>query len=349
MKHKKAVSPEKGRRTAGFERLAIKGTVCLQKLKGNEETGIDVFFSPSNRGPSCNQNCRHCYFFSYYSGKEGIIPASQVPDVLLKLKSQGYKKFYPITSELLLAENWKEILAATGDQYLSSNGILIAYGGQKLLDELYTCGIREIVITASITSSHDSLHFVSKEVVEAAFNEIKKFNSENLGRRFSIVATIVITSENYNKVAEMCKHAYEVYGANIVKFVALVPIFTEHSDFSPSIEQLRIAVSQMIRAREFYPHDKLYIQRSGTLGTYGLAEEKKKKICPAGETILAIHSMDEEAPVTPCIFMPSFPIGHIEKGEIVLDETHNSFIQFKTSALNSGYCPAYALGTHIDF
>ncbi|MBI5697586.1 MAG: radical SAM protein, partial [Thaumarchaeota archaeon] len=215
------------------------GSLSLQKLT-DPTIGLNLFFTSAVAKPVCNAACRHCYYFANYSANGSRdqsvvgatksahpsyppITAAEIPAAIDSMRTAGYEKFYLITSEVLLAQNWKAILKASGDGYLNTNGVMIAKKGQPILQEISDCGVTQIVITANTSDSHDLLKFTPKAVVQAAFDEIHKFNATNPGKAFKTVVTVVLTSENFDKIAEICKHIREHYSAQIAKFVALIP------------------------------------------------------------------------------------------------------------------------------
>lgn len=309
-----------------------------------DKVGIDIFFTPKGDKPICNEACNHCYYFQNFEDGTQPIPAQDVPTIVAGLKQLGYGNVFLITSEILLAPNWKELIKASGDTYVNTNGRVIA-AKKSLLEELTEVGIKQIVITANITQSHQQIGLTPKAIVEAAFKHIKAYNSSQPHPSFNTVATAIITSENYGKVPEMCAYVHDVYGANGVKFIALVPFKKEHAKLVPSLEQLLTSVGQIQEMRQKYKPEEFYIQRGGTIGTQGLSPEKIAGVCPAGVSLHAVKSLQDGSPVTPCIYIKE-PIGYMEGGSVKIDKYKlSAFLGLKSSALHAGYCPAHMIGT----
>jgi len=342
----KSAMPSPGSAAGGsfFQESASK------KKLAEGSVGFDILFTPKQGKPVCNSSCSHCYYFANYGGSDAKPPVSaeKVPSIMAQLKEIGYGKFYLITSELLLADNWKEIISASRDNYVNTNGRIIVEKGQALLIELFACGIRQVVLTANITPSHSLLNFTPKKIVEAAAQEVRSFNKGNAGKRFSLMLSIIVTSENFNKIGEMCGYAKDVCGANVAKFLALIPFSNSDTKLSPSPAQLSKAISQLKAMRKKYPAAEFYIERGGTLGTAGLRDEKKSKFCPAGERMFTIKTLENGGPVSPCIYTPSISIGRIENGKPLIDRAlYRKFMELKKSALLADRCPAYALANKL--
>ena len=315
--------------------------------KTNEGSpSLDIFFTPRGSVPVCNQSCSGCYYFANYNSKEKAISASEVPDLIKHFKELGFEVFFPITSEILLADNWKDYFKMTGDTYVNTNGKVIASKGKSLLEELADAGIKQIIMTGNVTNSHDALNLTSKPIVEKAFSNIFKYNSSNPEKHFKTGATMTITSENFNLVQYMCEYAHDVYKTDAVKFVAYIPLNGNLAGLAPSLEQLAVSLAQIDEMRQHYDPSTFYIQRGGTMGSQGLSEEKISGLCPAGESLYAVKSMENGSPVTPCIYIPHIAVGHVSDGAIVIDKKAlDEFNQFKLKTINEGYCPAHAITT----
>lgn len=312
----------------------------MKKL-GSGKPGLNIFFSPKDTKPVCNATCKGCYLFRNYDNGQEALPTQTVPEVVESMKKQGYELFYPITTELLLAPNWEEILRATGDKHINTNGKIIAKKGFEILDKIVAAGVTQIVITANISDSHDMIALTDRATVQSAFDAIKSFNEKN-GNALTTVATVIVTSENFDKIEYLCWYVYEMYKCNAVKFIAYIPFSDELRYLSPTLEQLKISIEQIEAQRKNYPQEVLYIQRGGTLGSQGLSVEKVAKLCPAGEKIHGIKSLKTGAIVTPCIYFPDFEIGKVVDGKVVLTNGYTEFLKLKEKALQEGYCPAHA-------
>lgn len=332
----------------------FEGSLSKHKLADSSPSkpGVDIFYTPRGEKPVCNSACKGCYFFTNYKAGESAITASAVPDLVSKLKGEGYGSIYLISSETLLAPNWKEIIKATGDKYVNTNGKIIASHGDKILGELAEAGVKQLVMTANVTPSHQTIKLTPAGIVETAFNNVKAFNAANPNQAFTTVATAILTTENYGKVPEICDFVHDVYGANGVKFIAYVPfsgdILPGIPELTPSFEQIGVAVGQIEEMRSKFDQNEFYVQRGGSLGTQGLTPKKAEKLCPAGEALHVVKSLEDGAPVTPCLYIPQFPVGHMEKGQVVVDDKKlKAFQDYKAQALAAGYCPALALNTAL--
>jgi len=331
-----------------------------QKIPGSQKKlsmidknnpGISLFFTPFGEVPTCNHNlCTHCYYKAAYKwidiAKYPVVESTDIIKIAKQLKSSGYNNiFFPITSELLLAPNWKEIVDILNHGYINTNGIIIAERGCEILDEIAEVGIKGIVITANITKSPEILNLTPKEIIEVAFDEIRKYNLRNPERAFETTATVTVTAENYNKIFEMCDYVYTVYKADRVRFLTVIPTSHDLCDLVASLDELSVATHQIIQARKKYSKDDFYIQRDGPIGSQYLKPEKLKGYCVAGDEF-SIISLKDNSPVNPCIFIPGLPIGKILKGEVIIDRQKRALFKWiKATAIKIGCCPAYAIAT----
>jgi MoaA/NifB/PqqE/SkfB family radical SAM enzyme len=318
-----------------------------QRLADHATKNLGVFFTPRADVPVCNLKCSHCSFYAFYKEGEKAIAAKEVPSVIAPLKEQGFN-ISLFTSEILLAENWKEILRANNDNYVDSNGILIARKGKGLLYELRSAGVSNLTITANVSESHRLLGFSPEGIVDAAFGAIRRFNAENPAAAFRATATVVLTAENSGTIGAICSQVRTRYLADAVKFVVLNPVSELTRRLAPSIGQVRESIRQINEVRESgkYAKEEFFIQRSGSLGTYGLPEGKKSRACPAGNLFSAVISLENGADVRPCIHIRAHPIGSVQGGKIIIDEGKLSgFLKLKEKALDDDYCPAHAINT----
>ena len=271
------------------------------------------------------------------------IPSSQVPDLVEKSSLLGYSSVFLITSELLLAENWQEIINSTGDTYVNTNGKIIASKGKSILEDMEKSGIEQIVITANIPGYHSGLDLTDEDLVQKAFQNIHNYKS----KQFNTIATVIVTSENYSHLSEMADYVKNVYKADGVKFISYLPLPPNGiTELSPTLEQLEEAIDLISELREKYDVEEFAIQRSGTFGSQGLSDSKKKQFCPAGDSLVTIISQEEGTPVTPCIFISDVEIGNIQEGVPIIDgDQLDSFLQLKEQAIQDGYCPAHYIST----
>jgi MoaA/NifB/PqqE/SkfB family radical SAM enzyme len=314
--------------------------------------GIDFMFTPQGDTPVCNQSCNGCYYFANYKPGEKAISSGNIPNLALGLAESGYHNLFLTTSELLLASNWEELLRATGNKYVNTNGRIIVTRGEAILDRMANAGVEQIVITANITRSHQSLNLVPQNVVETAFRKINSYNASHPDNTFGTEATVIMTAENYDRVVEMGDYVHDVYQANAVKFIAYMVVDGKGGlpELMPSKLQLAMVAEQIAKLREKFNLDEFYVQRGGSLGTQGLTSEKLEGLCPAGDALRSVKSFAEGAEVTPCIYIPQVRIGQIEGGKVVIDAGKlGEFTDFKTRALDEGLCPAFAINSRSSY
>ncbi len=332
----------------GLVMLMAKISKSQKKLKAiiDGEKGVDVLFTTNAKKPVCNSSCNGCYYFAQYNNGFEPISSEDVPFTLQLLKEQGFTNPFLITSELLLADNWDELVKQAGYKHLNTNGKQIALGKHRLLEFIEWAGIEQIVITANIPHLHDGLNLTAAQYVESAFGTIQNYHKK-FGKKFSTGATVIVTSDNYKKIQEMATHVKEVYQADFVKFLCYLPLEGGVTHLMPSLVQVSAIVEQINELREQYDPGEFYVQRSGTLGTQQLSSKKANGLCPAGDGMVSIKSMQDGAPVVPCIFVPEYVIGITKWGKIVLEEEKlGSFLEVKQDALSAGYCPAHYLLTN---
>lgn len=321
---------------------------------GKGARSLDILFTPVSDRPVCNAHCNGCYFMNNYSTRpDGTasddlllkpLRATEVPATVARARAVGYEEIFTLGTELLMAPNWKEIIEAIGDKYVNTNGELIAHRGQKFLAELADAGIEQIVITANITPSHEQLNLTERTRVEAAFREIQVYNEAHPQISFRTVATVILTTENYDRLPEMARHVHDVYRAGGVKILAFVPLDHALLEFSPSKDQLAESIAQIEALRKEYAPSEFYIQRGGTLGSQKLSAEKVDRFCPAGDFCITLRSLQDGTPVTPCIFLPTISIGEVRNGLPVVDADQlAAFKEVKQRALDADYCPAHAI------
>lgn len=316
-------------------------TFSANKLDREDTKQVSLFFSPREGKAACDSKCSHCLFFRQFEGGQTPVGAGKVSQAIKSFRKSGADVVFLSTSELFLAKNWQGIIRANGDKYVNTNGRRIAKEGQPLLAQIRDAGIEELVLTANFGGSGD-LQLTGRDTVEEAFRQISIFNRENPAKAFSVVASIILTRDNCLMVLEACDYALKVCKANIVKFLSLIPL-TWNGDMAPTPRQLESAAKQIDAARAIFQKDALFIERSGTLGFWGVDEKRKKRACPAGERMVAVRSLADGSPASPCIFLPDTVIGRMENGKIILESGPlEKFLVFKAAALEQNLCPAYA-------
>src|SRR3989338_3517465 len=145
----------------------------------NGEKSISVFFTPREQKPVCNEACNGCYYFANYTPGQSAISAVEVPAVLRALSEARFSNQFLMTSELLLAPNWRDLVKLAGYNYINTNGRIIVRRGIPLLEEIAEACIKQLVVTANLPPYNEELNLTRPEVVQAAFDVINQYNSIN--------------------------------------------------------------------------------------------------------------------------------------------------------------------------
>ena len=249
----------------------------------------------------CNANCEHCYI-SYSGNMSG--------EDLVKM-CQAFKNKYNIIingTEPLLHEDYFEAFKLSDQSRILTNGLIINKD-TNILKKIKEIGIKNIAMSYHFGTD---ISTVPQSIVENAIIKIKK---QNLNPELMCT----ITTENYDKLDEICKKAIALGVDTIRLFNCINTGKCEFncSDLCLNEEQTKYFFKQLIEMRKKYSEDILKIKRNGLFG-----KNNDNPNC----NFKCVASIDEvvitpDGNVYPCIFMtkPGYEIGHYENGKILLD------------------------------
>lgn len=263
-----------------------------------EYTGKQVtIMSCSN----CNANCEHCYI-SYTGNMSG--------EDLLKM-CRAFKNKYKIIingTETLLHEDYFEAFKLSDQSRILTNGLVINQDA-SILKKIWETGIKNIAMSYHFGTE---ISTVPQRVVENAITKIKE---QNLNPELMCT----ITTENYDKLDEICKKAINL-GVGTIRFLNCIntgKCESNSSNLCLNEEQIKYFFNQPIEMRKKYSKDVLRIKRNGLFG-----KNNDNPNC----NFKCLASIDEvvitpDGNVYPCIFMTKtgYETGHYENGKILLD------------------------------
>ncbi len=249
----------------------------------------------------CNANCEHCYI-SYSGNMSG--------EDLVKM-CQAFKNKYKIIingTEPLLHEDYFEAFKLSDQSRILTNGLIINKD-TNILKKIKETGIKNIAMSYHFGTD---ISTVPQSIVENAIIKIKK---QNLNPELMCT----ITTENYDKLDEICKKAIAL-GVDTIRLFNCIntgKCELNCSDLCLNEEQTKYFFKQLIEMRKKYSEDILKIKRNGLFG-----KNNDNPNC----NFKCVASIDEvvitpDGNVYPCIFMtkPGYEIGHYENGKILLD------------------------------
>lgn len=257
----------------------------------------------------CNINCEHCYI-SYRGNRNA--------DELLQLVTVLNEKYNIILNgaEILTDIDYLKSFEYVKQNYFMSNGLAI-YDNPKILDTIMGYGITSISLSYHF-GIQDNISVMSPEKIEKVINLI-------LQKGLQVRLLTTITSDNYNKILEMCDKSVQL-GARGLKFTNfLLQGNATNMDIknvlndSEKYEFFR----QLSVARKFYDKDRFIIERCGTFGN-DLYNQKSNFKCDAINNTVVLTPDNN---IYPCIFLakPGYEIGKLENGKILIDDTLNNF------------------------
>lgn len=254
----------------------------------------------------CNAGCKHCYI--EYSGERS--PENTL-ETVKQLQSLGHKVTIAGSEVLLNPEYLKSYQQAGHDRVLT-NGIILDQD-KSLYDLLRAYGIEKLVF---------SIHFgIEKNLKSVPEELVARVIRESKMRGFVVWVLTVITPQNYDSIAEMCKRVaeYEVDTFYPMQIVAHKP---ELSGLTP--KQLEIFFSEIAKIKEQYSKSDLEIKLRGNFGPRPGSKKsekaaKKNKFCPAGKDLVVI---DPQNNVYGCPFLMQEKniIGKYKDGEIIIEK-----------------------------
>lgn len=248
----------------------------------------------------CNTRCKHCYIG--YSG-------NFYEESLYNLCSLLIRK-YRVTlngTELLLHPEFFESMRLVGQDFIITNGLELVKK-PELIQELLSIGIKYVGISYHFFI-HDKISSIDPTIVEPLLKKLKQSG---------IIADIrvTITSENYDRIEEICDLTYKM-GATGIKFTNYLYVGAATKLKKSNVltdGQLNIFFEQLEKVRSKYNKEDFLIRRCGSFGN------SKNRIfkCPAITDSVVITP---DLKVYPCIFMArkGMEIGAVEAGKIIID------------------------------
>lgn len=261
-----------------------------------EYTGNEVTIMACS---DCNTKCKHCYIG--YSG-------NFTHDVLLELCLTLLKR-YKVSlngTELLLHPEYFDIMQLIEQDFIITNGLELSKN-PALIHELCKIGIKYVGISDHFFI-HETISSVNTEMIE---NLLKVLSANG----FCADIRTTITSQNYNRLNEMCDLAYAM-GASGIKFTNYIHAgaATELNEDNILLdEQLMEFFRQLEIARSRYDKSEFNIRRCGTFGY----SNNGKFHCPAiNESVIITPDLK----VYPCIFLArrGYEIGIVKNNKIFL-------------------------------
>lgn len=149
----------------------------------------------------CNINCKHCYIS--YKGNRSA-------DELFQLVTDLSEKYNIILNgaEILTDLNYLKSYEKINQNYFMSNGVEI-YNNPEILNIIKGYGITSISLSYHF-GIQDNISIMTPEKIEKVINLI-------LQKGLQVRLLTTITSNNYNKIIQMCKKA-EQLGSRGIKF-----------------------------------------------------------------------------------------------------------------------------------
>ena len=249
---------------------------------------------------NCNTKCKHCYI-SY----KGSFKEDELLNIVRILKEK-YEIKINGTEPLLTPGYLKSFKEAKEDKVLT-NG-LVFKDNYDYLDNIRNAGIKRVCISYHF-ELHDLISMVDKEYLRNLFPIVRKH-----GLNLEIMTTI--SSMNYNKVLEYCKKAVEM-GANYIHFTNYM-VQGNAKNIADGLvlseEQRKEFFREIMKAREIFSKDKLYITRCGTFDKNPFEEHENFRCMAYNEMVV----LTPELKVYPCNFQasPGNEIGFYRDGKI---------------------------------
>lgn len=250
---------------------------------------------------NCNINCKHCYIS--YTG-------NRTPEELLQMV-EHLKDRYTIElngAEVLTNLDYLPAYKLLGQHFLISNGKAIKENPETIKR------LKENDITTVSLSYHFGIQDKISVMTEEDLNGIIKELQDN-GIEVRLMTTI--TSENYDRIGEMCEKASSL-GARAIKFTKFISQGNAlHLNKKNQLQdnQVDVFFKELSQARKQYDSSDLLIERCGT---FGKEKENDHFQCLCMNN-LAVITPDNH--IYPCIFLakPGYEIGRYEDGKILVE------------------------------
>lgn len=258
---------------------------------------------------ACNSMCKHCYREKSQSITRSI---SQCRKNVKAMMDKGHQVIIA-GAEVLLNREYLELHQLAGQDYLISNGILLAQY-PDLYGELVDYGIRNIGI-----SWHIGFQSILNNIPE---DIIKRAVENSLEKRLNVCIHCVISNKNYKLLDEISQRVIEI-GAKRLKFIQLISTRPELARYQLTRSQKKKVFDQIVRLRRMYRKEILYIKLHANFSAQ-INEKSKRAVengifCPAGNDFIVIETNDR---IYPCPFLAKlqFCIGYYCNGKLVIDK-----------------------------
>lgn len=262
---------------------------------------------------ACNAGCKHCYIEC--SGERS-------PEDALETVKALHKRGHDVGlagSEVLLNPKYLEAYKQAGQCHILTNGIVLDRD-KSLYPLLQQNGIAGLVF---------SMHWGARQKIKSVPESlVARVIKESKSRGFIVKIFTLITSENYDSVAQICEKAVGL-GVDILQPLRFVAAGRgkKLKQLSLTPEQLAAFFLQIENARKIYPRSYprsiLEISIHGNFGprpgSCGEQLAKENKYCPAGKERVVI---DPQNNVYGCLFLmqPKNKIGIYKDGEIIIEK-----------------------------
>lgn len=256
----------------------------------------------------CNKKCRHCYLA--YEG-------SRSPEYALALTRHLRDQGHEITiagSESLLEPDYLKSYKEAGQDYILTNGIILDRD-KSVYDMLRKYGIKTIVLSMHSAVQKD-IKSVPKGLVVRVIREAKS-------RGFRVKVFTLITSKNYDSLADLCEQAVDL-GINELQPIRLTAVGKANALREMALSEDHVArfFEDVQKAREIYSPLVLEIRPHGNFGprpgSKGELMAKENRYCPAGVTEVEIDPNDNVY-ACPFLMQPENRIGVYRDGEIIIE------------------------------
>jgi len=235
----------------------------------------------------CNQNCIFCY----NPKRSEVTDEKQVDKIVTRVAEAEIPHVYLIGGEpsLLGSEKLNEYI----DMLHETSSVTIVTNGYKKLENLSdNLACIAVPLHGSTKEEHEYVN-QKKGSFEAATESIKHYVSTGIDVR----CVIVLTGYNYDKMYDIISLAASLGMESV--FVdryedgGIGACNSSHYKLKPSLDEFRIALDQIIKARNDYPIFEGKVA-FGTAIPYCVDErmmsEKMASSCGAGTTFCAINS-----------------------------------------------------------
>lgn len=269
---------------------------------------------------TCNIRCKHCYI-SY----EGDFSREKLLEVVSALKDKHEVRING--TEVLLHKEYLDAIKMAGQRMVLTNGLVFA-NNYEYIDEIKTYGIKTIGISYHF-DFHDEVSIVKKAYLDKLFKEI-------ISRGLDVQIMTTLSSTNYDKILEYCKHCVDNHIRKIrfTNFMLQGNATSLEENLILDDDQRNKVFNLVDEARSLYPKEVLRIQRCGSLGNDKLSN--KVFDCGGGYDSVVITP---NLKAYPCLFYakPQYEIGYYDNGNIYIA---NDFVPNKSECsalLNLNY------------